>query len=87
MGKFDSAKGSDVKTPSSLGKNSSVAEGSPTPPYGKRKGFVPRNPEDFGNGGAYPECHIAQYPLGMGLSSSASSNAVAVYQNVTKLID
>ena len=22
--------------------------------------------QDFGGGGAYPECHIVQYPLGMG---------------------
>ncbi|CAL5054433.1 unnamed protein product [Urochloa decumbens] len=36
------------------------------PPYGKRAGFVPRRPEDFGDGGAFPEIHIAQYPLGMG---------------------
>ncbi|KAG9451926.1 hypothetical protein H6P81_004830 [Aristolochia fimbriata] len=36
------------------------------PPYGKRAGFVPRKPEDFGDGGAFPEIHVAQYPLGMG---------------------
>ncbi|KAF8779883.1 hypothetical protein HU200_002150 [Digitaria exilis] len=36
------------------------------PPYGKRTGFVPRRPEDFGDGGAFPEIHVAQYPLGMG---------------------
>ena len=36
------------------------------PPYGKRAGFVPRRPEDFGDGGAFPEVHVAQYPLGMG---------------------
>jgi len=29
-------------------------------------GFVPREEEDFGDGGAYPEIHVAQYPLGMG---------------------
>ncbi|KAK3159164.1 hypothetical protein QOZ80_2AG0146520 [Eleusine coracana subsp. coracana] len=38
----------------------------PIPPYGKRSGFVPRRPEDFGDGGAFPEIHVAQYPLGMG---------------------
>lgn len=38
----------------------------PIPPYGKRSGFVPRKPEDFGDGGAFPEIHVAQYPLGMG---------------------
>ncbi|CEP16637.1 hypothetical protein [Parasitella parasitica] len=36
------------------------------PPYGQRKNFRPRVAEDFGNGGAYPEIHIAQYPLDMG---------------------
>ena len=37
--------------------------------------------QDFGNGGAFPECHVAQYPLGMGAdkgSSSSSSNVLAV---------
>ncbi|KAM3224904.1 hypothetical protein ACQJBY_057958 [Aegilops geniculata] len=38
----------------------------PVPPYGKRTGFVPRRPEDFGDGGAFPEILLAQYPLGMG---------------------
>ncbi|KAI8975571.1 SKIP/SNW domain-containing protein [Mycotypha africana] len=36
------------------------------PPYGQRKNFKPRAPEDFGNGGAFPEIHMAQYPLDMG---------------------
>ena len=34
------------------------------PPYGKRKGWIPRTVDDFGDGGAYPEIHVAQYPLG-----------------------
>ncbi|GBF94046.1 hypothetical protein Rsub_07314 [Raphidocelis subcapitata] len=36
------------------------------PPYPRRTGFVPRKPEDYGDGGAYPEIHVAQYPLDMG---------------------
>lgn len=36
------------------------------PAYGSRKGWKPRIPDHFGDGGAYPECHIAQYPLDMG---------------------
>lgn len=36
------------------------------PPYGQRHGFVPRATEDFGDGGAFPEVHVAQYPLDMG---------------------
>ncbi|KAK9984848.1 hypothetical protein SO802_034373 [Lithocarpus litseifolius] len=35
-------------------------------PYLKRAGFVPRKAEDFGDGGAFPEIHIEQYPLEMG---------------------
>ncbi|KAG1342295.1 SNW/SKI-interacting protein A [Cocos nucifera] len=45
---------------------SSTVKPNPVPPYGKRSGFVPRKPEDFGDGGAFPEIHLAQYPLGMG---------------------
>ncbi|GFW21333.1 SNW domain-containing protein 1 [Trichonephila clavipes] len=36
------------------------------PPYGSRKGWVPRSVEDFGDGGAFPEIPVAQYPLGLG---------------------
>lgn len=36
------------------------------PPYGKRKGYIPRKDADFGGGGAFPEILMAQYPLGMG---------------------
>ena len=36
------------------------------PPYGRRQGFIPRSHEDFGDGGAFPEVHIMQYPLDMG---------------------
>lgn len=46
--------------------NGPALKPNPVPPYGKRSGFVPRKPEDFGDGGAFPEIHVAQYPLGMG---------------------
>jgi SNW domain-containing protein 1 len=36
------------------------------PPYGQRQDFIPEKPKDFGDGGAFPEIHIVQYPLGMG---------------------
>lgn len=36
------------------------------PPYGQRVGWRPSAQEDFADGGAYPECHVAQYPLEMG---------------------
>lgn len=50
------------------------------PPYGQRVGWRPRNPEDFGDGGAFPEIHIAQYPLDMGRKggSASKSNALAL---------
>ncbi|KAA8534914.1 hypothetical protein F0562_029870 [Nyssa sinensis] len=38
----------------------------PVPPYLKRDGFRPSKLEDFGDGGAFPEIHYAQYPLDMG---------------------
>ncbi|XP_046338629.1 SNW domain-containing protein 1-like [Haliotis rufescens] len=47
------------------------------PPYGHRKGWIPRSQEDFGDGGAFPEIHVAQYPLGMGLKET-TSNSLAV---------
>lgn len=34
------------------------------PPYGQRKGWIPRTEADFGDGGAFPEIAVAQYPLG-----------------------
>jgi len=48
------------------------------PPYGKRKGWIPRTVDDFGDGGSYPEIHVAQYPLGMGRADENKSNALAV---------
>ncbi|XP_063079362.1 SNW domain-containing protein 1 isoform X2 [Engraulis encrasicolus] len=47
------------------------------PPYGFRKSWVPRSLEDFGDGGAFPEIHVAQYPLEMGRKKK-TSNALAV---------
>ncbi|KAK7241258.1 SKIP-like spliceosomal component [Aureococcus anophagefferens] len=48
------------------------------PGYGSRRGFVPRSLGDFGDGGAYPEVHVAQYPLGMGTKEEARSSSTAV---------
>ncbi|KAJ5665200.1 Pre-mRNA-processing protein [Penicillium maclennaniae] len=49
------------------------------PPYGNRTGWRPRAPEDFGDGGAFPEILVAQYPLDMGRKGkSSTSNALAV---------
>eukprot|EP01104_Vermistella_antarctica_P021349 TRINITY_DN959_c0_g1_i1.p1 TRINITY_DN959_c0_g1~~TRINITY_DN959_c0_g1_i1.p1 ORF type:complete len:691 (-),score=232.56 TRINITY_DN959_c0_g1_i1:58-2130(-) len=50
------------------------------PAYPKRKGFVPRTQADFGDGGAYPESHVAQYPLDMGRrkKSATGTNSVSL---------
>lgn len=49
---------------------SMAVKAKPVPPYLKRAGFKPSKPEDFGDGGAFPEIHFAQFPLGMGRSRS-----------------
>ena len=49
------------------------------PPYGARSGFVPRTIHDFGDGGSFPEIHVAQFPLGMGKPKTKKSNALAVH--------
>ncbi|KAL6606891.1 hypothetical protein ACP70R_042544 [Stipagrostis hirtigluma subsp. patula] len=54
------------------------------PPYGRRAGLVPRRQEDFGDGGAFPEVHVPQYPLAMGrgdreaAQQGSSSNVLSV---------
>ena len=40
------------------------------PPYGQRKGWIPRSLDDYGDGGAFPEIMVAQYPLNMGAKSN-----------------
>lgn len=48
------------------------------PAYGQRSGWRPRGAEDFGDGGAFPEIPVAQYPLDMGRKHTTSSNALAI---------
>ncbi|KAK5089141.1 mRNA splicing protein [Lithohypha guttulata] len=49
------------------------------PAYGQRSGWRPRSAEDFGDGGAFPEIPVAQYPLDMGRKGKASaSNALTL---------
>lgn len=60
------------------------------PPYGARAGFVPRKPADFGDGGAYPECHVAQYPLDCGrkgASGGTKSSVVNVHVDANGALD
>lgn len=56
-----------------------VVQRSGPPAYGSRSGWRPRNAEDFGDGGAFPEVPVAQYPLDMGRKNApSSSNALAI---------
>merc|ERR1719247_3989243 len=48
------------------------------PPQGKRKGWIPRSQADFGGGGAFPEIHVAQYPLDMGRKGKKSGQTLAL---------
>lgn len=58
-----------------------VSQKSGPPPYGSRTGWRPRAPEDFGDGGAFPEVPVAQYPLNMGRKNTSSSNTLALQVN------
>ncbi|CAE6371128.1 unnamed protein product [Rhizoctonia solani] len=48
------------------------------PPYGQRNGWRPSKQADFGDGGAYPECHVAQYPLDLGKKKANPGNTLAL---------
>ncbi|RHY25787.1 hypothetical protein DYB32_008095, partial [Aphanomyces invadans] len=54
----------------------------PAYPHRTKKQFSPRDPEtDFGDGGAYPEIHISQFPLGLGKKGGEESNVLALQVN------
>ncbi|KAL8753389.1 MAG: hypothetical protein Q9184_005435 [Pyrenodesmia sp. 2 TL-2023] len=55
-----------------------VLQRSVPPAYGLRTGWRPRSSDDYGDGGAFPEVPVAQYPLDMGRKSASSSNALAI---------
>lgn len=48
------------------------------PPYLQRSSFVPVDLDDFGDGGAYPEIHVIQYPLNMGKPGVKSTAVITV---------
>lgn len=48
------------------------------PQYLQRKNYVPYDIADFGDGGAFPEIHLVQYPLNMGKPGGNNSAIVAV---------
>ncbi|CAO1628442.1 unnamed protein product [Sympodiomycopsis kandeliae] len=65
--------------PSSSSSSSAVTITS-RPARGNRRAWKPKMQEDFGDGGAYPECHVAQYPLEMGRKRSGASGGSLALQ-------
>ncbi|XP_024391047.1 SNW/SKI-interacting protein A [Physcomitrium patens] len=63
------------KTHLEVEKPQAVAHFTP-PPYGRRGGFMPRRKEHFGDGGAFPEIHVAQYPLDMGKETEKADSKI-----------
>ncbi|TPX46847.1 hypothetical protein SeMB42_g02691 [Synchytrium endobioticum] len=52
------------------------------PPYGQRKGWIPKSLVDFSDGGAFPEIHVAQFPLDMGRKkASATGSGISSVRN------
>ncbi|KAK6440061.1 mRNA splicing protein, partial [Oleoguttula sp. CCFEE 5521] len=75
-------KGPRVVDARELESSALVVKRSGPPPYGQRASWRPRSAEDFGDGGAFPEVPVAQYPLDMGRKGVASSsNALAIQVN------
>ena len=56
--------------------NQPVLQRTGPPEYPNRSGWRPRAPEDFGDGGAFPEIPVAQYPWGQ--KGQGTSNALVV---------
>ncbi|KAM0196927.1 hypothetical protein ACHAPA_006157 [Fusarium lateritium] len=71
-------RGVRIVGPGQLDETQLVLKRSGPPAYGQRSGWRPRSQEDFGDGGAFPEIPIAQYPLEMGKKGANSSNALAI---------
>ncbi|BFZ54554.1 mRNA splicing protein [Savitreella phatthalungensis] len=51
------------------------AIGTQAPEYGRRRNWRPSSDDVFGDGGAYPEVPIAQYPRGMGRESQTQQQS------------
>ncbi|KAG6052889.1 mRNA splicing protein [Claviceps sp. LM77 group G4] len=71
-------RGPRVVGPDQIDETQIVLKRSGPPPYGQRAGWRPRSQEDFGDGGAFPEIPVAQYPLDMGKKGATTSNALTV---------
>ncbi|TMW61166.1 hypothetical protein Poli38472_013629 [Pythium oligandrum] len=70
---------STQQTPAVPTVSSAPAKSASIPPYPLRvtHQFLPRTLEDFGDGGAYPEIHLAQFPLNMGKKGGGGSSGGA----------
>ncbi|KAI0314651.1 pre-mRNA-processing protein 45 [Amylostereum chailletii] len=66
------------QAPSQSTPSQSVILRETVPPYGQRQNWKPKSQEDYGDGGAFPECHVAQYPLEMGRKKASSGNTLAL---------
>jgi SNW domain-containing protein 1 len=66
--------------------NAVLAQRAGPPPYPNRAGWRPRAPEDFGDGGAFPEIPVAQYPWGKN-DGSSKSNALVVQVDAEGKVD
>ncbi|KAI8623822.1 SKIP/SNW domain-containing protein [Xylariaceae sp. FL1651] len=71
-------RGPRILGPGQIDESQIVLRRSGPPPYGQRAGWRPRAEEDFGDGGAFPEIPVAQYPLQMGRKGSETTNALAI---------
>ncbi|KAK7750588.1 mRNA splicing protein [Diatrype stigma] len=70
-------RGTRIVGPGQIDESQIVLRRTGPPPYGQRSGWRPRSQEDFGDGGAFPEIPVAQYPLEMGKKGN-TSNALAI---------
>jgi SNW domain-containing protein 1 len=59
------------------------------PGYGTkaRRAYVPRAPADYGDGGAFPEIHILQYPLNMGKADVTTSKVAQMELDADGKVD
>lgn len=71
-------RGPRIVGPGAIDESQVVLKRRGPPPYGQRTGWRPRTQEDYGDGGAFPEVPMAQYPLDMGRKTTSSSNALAI---------
>jgi len=66
----DDDKHTSLQDPAQLVDTQVLVKATGAPPYGRRSGWIPRTLDDYGDGGAFPEINIAQYPLEMARKKS-----------------